>query len=456
MKKIALALVLVFVLGFACACNEGGAIVSSDLASSTPAREESSTVETSSVKTETESSEEKTSSLSVSDASSEPKPSFEKLSEKYLANDSIQSVSLSGDTSKSAAGFSYELFKNSYNDKQNNVLSPISVLYALSMAANGADGETLSQMESAFGVDKDTLNKYLYSYRKSLSGNTLLLAQSVWLKNGVNPSDEFMQANADYHEADVFSVPMDNDTVNKINDWTSKKTRGEIKQLISDIDPKTLCCLVNTTTFKAEWQEMYSAEYDIKTLAFNNADSSLTNAEFLCSQEYKYISGNGYCGFIKLYKDKRYAFATFLPDSDSSLNVLVNSLDGEELINAVTNAEMVTVEALMPSFKTESAAFLSSPLKKMGINNAFSSNAADFSKIGKPCWISDIFQKAKIEVNRYGTTAVAATITKLPGAAPPNASKEIKYVTLDRPFLYAIIDTEANLPIFIGTVSYIK
>lgn len=455
MKKIIPALVLIFVLSFACACNEGGAIVSSDLASSTPAREESSTVETSSVKVETESSEEKTSSLSASDASSEPKPKFEKLSEKYSAKASVQSVSLSGATSKSAASFSYELFKNSYANDKNVILSPISALSALSMAVNGAEGQTLLQMEAALGADRDTLNRYLYNYRKSLSNDTFLLSQSVWLKNGVNPSDEFMQANADYHDADVFSVAMDNDTVNKINDWTSEKTRGEIKRLIDSIDSSTACCLVNATIFEAKWHTPYT-DKNIKKFPFNNADSSITPAEYLFSQENKYISGDGYCGFVKYYDDYRYAFATFLPDSNSSLTALINSLDGEELINAVTSAEKVTVEALMPTFKTEFATSLVPSLKKMGMKNAFSSNAADFSKICKPCWISDIFQKAKIEVTRYGTKAAAATIVLKPGAAPPNASKEIKYVTLDRPFLYAIIDTEADLPIFIGTTSYIK
>lgn len=454
MKKIVLALVLVFVLGFACACNESGAIVSSDLASSTPAREESSTVETSSVNIQDESSAMSTSSESVSDSSSEPNPSFEKLSEKYSAKASVQKVSLSGTTSKSAAGFSYELFKNSYVDAENIILSPISALSALSMAANGADGQTLSQMEAALGADKDTLNKYLYSYRKSLSGDSFELAQSVWLKNGTNPSEEFMQANADFHDADVFSVAMDNDTVNKINDWTSEKTRGEITRLIDSIDSSTTCCLVNASIFEAKWQKTYTNK-DIKNLPFNNADSSITPAEYLYSQEYNYISGDGYCGFVKYYDDYRYALAAFLPDSNSSLSALVNSLDGNKLMDSVIYTEKTTVEVLLPTFKTEFATSLVPALKKMGMKNAFLGNAADFSKIDESCWISQIIQKAKIEVTRYGTKAAAATIITKPGAAP-NASKEIKYVTLDRPFLYAIIDTEADLPIFIGTTSYIK
>ncbi len=455
MKKIVLALVLVFVLGFACACNRGGAIVSSDLASSTPAREESSTVETSSVNIQDESSAMSTSSESVSDTSSEPKPSFEKLSENYSAKTTVQSVSLSGATSKSAADFSYELFKNSYVDAENIILSPISALSALSMAANGADGETLSQMEAALGADKETLNKYLYSYRTSISNNdSFVLSNSVWLKNDMAVDSEFLQANADYHEADVFSVAMDNDTVKKINDWASEKTRGEINNLISDLPANTVYCLVNAAIFEAKWKNSYQ-DKNIKNFPFYNADSTQTNAEYLYSREYLYISGEGYCGFVKHYNDDRYAFAAFLPDSNSSLNALVNSFDGNKLMDSVTNAENTPVAVYLPTFTTEFATDLSSALKKMGMNKAFSPSEADFSKVSQGSWISQVKQKAKIEVTREGTKAAAATIITAPTKSA-NGNNNIKSVNLNRPFLYAIIDTEADLPIFIGTTSYIK
>ena len=52
------------------------------------------------------------------------------------------------------------------------LLSPVSVLYALGMTANGASGTTLSQLEKAMGMDRDTLNDYLYTYRMSLPENT--------------------------------------------------------------------------------------------------------------------------------------------------------------------------------------------------------------------------------------------------------------------------------------------
>ena len=52
---------------------------------------------------------------------------------------------------KSMADFSIELFKQSITDGKNSLISPLSVTLALAMTANGADGETLAQMEKLLG-----------------------------------------------------------------------------------------------------------------------------------------------------------------------------------------------------------------------------------------------------------------------------------------------------------------
>lgn len=47
----------------------------------------------------------------------------------------------------SAADFGVRLFQTSIEEGKNTLISPLSVLYALAMTTNGADGETLAQME---------------------------------------------------------------------------------------------------------------------------------------------------------------------------------------------------------------------------------------------------------------------------------------------------------------------
>ena len=48
---------------------------------------------------------------------------------------------------ESYADFALRLFQKSYDSEQNTMISPYSVMMALAMAANGAQGETLAQME---------------------------------------------------------------------------------------------------------------------------------------------------------------------------------------------------------------------------------------------------------------------------------------------------------------------
>ena len=65
----------------------------------------------------------------------------------------------------STADFAFKLFQKTRNGSKNSLISPLSVMLALSMTANGAKGETLAQMEALLGGDipMETPNEYLYS-----------------------------------------------------------------------------------------------------------------------------------------------------------------------------------------------------------------------------------------------------------------------------------------------------
>ena len=58
--------------------------------------------------------------------------------------------------------------------------------------------------------------------------------------------------------------------------------------------------------------------------------------------------------------------------------------------------------------------------------------------------------KAYIDVNQEGTRAAAVTLAcAMAGCCPP---REFKEVRLDRPFVFAIVDHNAGIPIFAGIV----
>ena len=114
--------------------------------------------------------------------------------------------------------FALRLLKNLESDGENTLISPLSVLAALAMTANGAKGETLAQMESVLGMSKEDLNLYLYSYVNSLPQGEkykLSIANSIWFRDDerLTVKDSFLQTNADYYSADIYKALFDDKTL---------------------------------------------------------------------------------------------------------------------------------------------------------------------------------------------------------------------------------------------------
>ena len=91
----------------------------------------------------------------------------------------------------------------------------------------------------------------------------------------------------------------------------------------------------------------------------------------------------------------------------------------------------------------------------MGIGN-LRPGEADFSPMTKDphqLGISFIVQKTRIELDRKGTKAAAATAVTVKTESIAEPVREYKEVVCDRPYCYAIVDTVSMNPIFIGTVN---
>ena len=113
------------------------------------------------------------------------------------------------------------------------------------------------------------------------------------------------------------------------------------------------------------------------------------------------------------------------------------------------------VEAAIPRFTAVSSLELSDALKAMGVTDAFDVAKADLRTMGgapnDQLHIGSVLQKTYLELDENGTKAAAVTaIEAAAGAAEP---PEVHRVVLDRPFVYMIVDTHANLPLFLGTVT---
>lgn len=146
------------------------------------------------------------------------------------------------DAFKSAYGnFSVELLKKCFDGKSNTLISPLSVSSALTMTANGANGQTKDEMEKVLGsgMPLDELNKYLSSFSGSLTSSEdfkLKNANSIWFRdeeNRLTVEKDFLQKNADYFGAAIYKRAFDNATCKEINNWVSDNTDGMIDKILT-------------------------------------------------------------------------------------------------------------------------------------------------------------------------------------------------------------------------------
>lgn len=345
------------------------------------------------------------------------------------------------------------------NSEKNTLISPLSVMLALSMTANGAGGQTKAEMEAVLGMTTQELNAYLHNYVNHLTTSKtakLAIANSVWYRDAdylqVNPA--FLQTAMDYYAADAYKAPFHYQTVQDMNNWVKENTDGMIDWIIDEINPDNELFLINALMFDAKWSTPYRQESQIRPGTFHAANGTDQNATMMHGTENTYLRDANATGFLKYYEDHRYAFVALLPNEGVSVSDYLNSLTPEALLQTLSTHRAATVYTAMPKFSYDYGIALSDTLKSMGMPTAFDKDYADFSPMAtadrRNLFIGKVLHKTHITVDTEGTRAGAVTSASIDSIT--DALTEVYEVTLDRPFVYLILDTETNLPIFIGTV----
>ena len=346
------------------------------------------------------------------------------------------------------ADFSVSLFRKTVSSEENTVMSPLSVLYALSMLTNGAKSNTLAELESTLGLSKDDLNQAMYLLRSALKDQfcDVNVANSIWIRDGFTVNENFLRENAKWLDADAYQAPYDDTTVADMNNWISHNTDGMIEEMVQELSPDAMLTLINTLLFRGDWSDPYQRTFDD---TFYRADGTEEDADMLYSSEHLYLHDDMATGFRKSFVGTKYDFAVIVPNEGVALEDYIAQMDGESLRELLKGESYDAVYATMPKFSAEFTTELSTVLKELGIQDAFNANAADLTGIAENLFVSNVNHKAAIEVDETGVSAAAATKVDIWIGSP--VIEKTATVTADRPYLYMIIDTETNLPLFMGT-----
>ncbi len=352
------------------------------------------------------------------------------------------------------------------NQDDNMLFSPTSLAFALAMLQNGAAGKTKTDILGVMGEDTRALNedyqawmRYLnllaHSAAKDLPELKLQLANSLWLKEGLSPKQNFVDTLSAYYDAEVYQVDFSKDNaVKEMNSWVEAKTNGLLKDTFKELDPKLVAILMNTVYFKGAW----ISEFDIKNTKnepyyltpSDKVDVAMmhqTNSFAYFENEQLQLAGLPYYGGATMW--------VVLPKSGLPNFTGEFNYDGLVAWIASARTNNKRLELSLPKLDYSVSNPLSDILKKAGMDVAFSPSDADFSELiavpGENVYVSQIFQNAKILVDEVGTEAAAVTVVEMGVTSMPVEEKPIIF-NANKPFTYFIMDDQTSSLLFAGVV----
>ena len=357
----------------------------------------------------------------------------------------------------------------------NLVFSPASIAAALRMALLGARGETAAELARALhlsgpeaaaaglrllgGVLRGSLDQAAAAGREDFTFRT---PNTMWVQSGLPLQPEFLAAITDeaaaaVHDADF--VHEHEKARKEINRVIAEQTAERIRDLLAPgvIDSATRLVLASAIYLKAAWAHPFpeTATDDAPFYLEGTADGATVTVPMMqVTGQFSYAQGDGYQAVVLPYVGGRLAMAVVLPDG--RLAPLAERLSHggatggmQDLLAGVTQAR---VQLSLPRFRFRRKFDLVGALRQLGVIRAF--GGADFSGITNAASleISAVEHEAYLDVNEKGTEAAAATAIAMRAMAlvrqPPPVT-----MTVDRPFLFAIIDIATGLPLFLGQVA---
>ncbi|XP_068135321.1 glia-derived nexin [Hyperolius riggenbachi] len=345
----------------------------------------------------------------------------------------------------------------------NVVMSPHGVASILGILQLGADGKTKKQLTTAMRYKVNVVGKILKRINKGIvakkNKDVVTTANAVFANTGFKMEDAFVSRNKEIFHCHVRNVDFqDRDTAAVlINQWVKNETKGMIDQLLSpeSLDsPMVRLVIVNALYFKGLWKSRFQRENTKKRL-FHGPDGKTYQVPMLAQLSlfktgvFQTPSGLHYKVIELPYHGDSISMLVALPTEERTpLSAIIPHISTKTLQSWMA-MNTKRIQLILPRFTVEAEADLQEPLKNLGISDMFDSYKANLTKITRtePIYVSNVLQKAKIEVKEDGTKASAATSAILIARSSP------PWFVVDRPFLFFIRHDPTGAVLFTGQIN---
>ena len=327
--------------------------------------------------------------------------------------------------------FAFNLFRQVAKADESQIISPISITYALGMLNNGAAGQTQQQINQVLGfTDADAVNSFcqkMLVLAPQLDTQTkLLIANNIYVNKDYVLYPEFVKKANDYYFAQPETRDFhDGKTMDVINQWASDHTEQMIDKVLDEksFSPDAASYLLNAIYFKGEWSSKFDKQ-NTQQEPFGDTDQQVP----MMRQEGSFLyTANDDCQALQLpYGSGLYTMTVLLPNEGKAVSDILQGMTAEGWKQLNAKMADVTVDVKLPRFETK----------------------ADFSNFcSKPTYIDLMKQVARIKVNEEGSEAAAVTIIGMNDTSVGPAHYTF-FAT--RPFLYVISEQSTGAIFFVG------
>ncbi|NXC94621.1 A1AT protein, partial [Certhia familiaris] len=356
--------------------------------------------------------------------------------------------------------FAFQFYREVTTEEpgKNIFFSPVSISAALALLALGSRGTSQAQVLEGLAFNLTNIQKeeihdgfrqLLLLLNRPGSQVQLSMGNTLFMDKHLKPTKTFLKDIKKLYRGKVVSSSFQNSTKAKkeINDYVKNKTRGNINQIVEDLDPNTLMVIVNYIYFKAYWENPFNIKGTHKAYFHVNARTSV-EVEMMVRD-----------GFYKAYSDRKLSCqvvqipykgdvaALFILPNKGKMKQLERSLTKNTVSKWERALQRWRMELYIPKLSISSTYDLKKILMNLGVTDVFS-NRADLSGItGNPdVKVSKATHKALLKIHENGTEAAAASsIDFLPHSAPP-------IVKFNHPFLLLIVDQYTQSILFMGKI----
>ncbi len=355
--------------------------------------------------------------------------------------------------------FQWDLFKQTVKETtagENVSISALSVASALYMAYEGAANDTRKEMSEVLGLPNEShVGEAYKAVNQSMSAtgeNTQLNMENsiFWDKNRVTADADFLSYMGDYHDAMLSDLDFTQPSaLEAINTWVKNNTDGRIEKVLEEITDEDVMFLINALILQADWAYPFPVENTIND-KFTLSDGSEVSVPMMYQDVYDLSS----------YKDQQIkavelplADTTFsmvlLQPSDTAVSIddFIDDLsvsDIDQLIDQDLQKGRIFIH--MPKFEIEYEKLMNSPLKNLGMVQAFNDQSADFSNLGSSTmgnlFIKKVIHKTYLKVDEKGVDGAAVTSVGVGVTSLPPTFR------FDRPFVALIVDKQTGAQLF--------